>query len=66
MENQYTSIDELETNYNLFDPVEGGFHRYGTQKDWTPPHYEKMLYDNARLLKAYYHLKLILNNPMLV
>lgn len=59
LNNQYTSVDELSTNYNLFDPVEGGFHRYGTQRDWTPPHYEKMLYDNARLLKAYYHLKMI-------
>lgn len=57
--NQYTSVNELETNYNLFDPVEGGFHRYGTTREWTPPHYEKMLYDNARLLKAYYHLKLV-------
>jgi len=49
-------MEEIETNYNLFDPVEGGFHRYGTQKDWSPPHYEKMLYDNARLLKSYIHL----------
>ena len=64
LKNQYTSIDELKTNYNLFDPVEGGFHRYGTQRDWTPPHYEKMLYDNARLLKAYYHLKLISPDDM--
>jgi len=57
--NQYTNINELETNYNLFDPIEGGFHRYGTTREWTPPHYEKMLYDNARLLRVYYHLKLI-------
>jgi len=56
LENQYTEIGEIEDNYNLFDPVEGGFHRYGTRRDWTPPHYEKMLYDNARLLKAYAHL----------
>jgi len=56
LQNQYTNIQEITTNYNLFDPVEGGFHRYGTQRDWTPPHYEKMLYDNARLLKAYVHL----------
>ena len=56
LNNQYTQINELKTNYNLFDPVEGGFHRYGTRPDWTPPHYEKMLYDNARLLRAYSHL----------
>jgi len=56
LKNQYTKIEEIETNYNLFDPVEGGFHRYGTRREWTPPHYEKMLYDNAKLVKAYYHL----------
>ncbi|MBI2451711.1 DUF255 domain-containing protein [Candidatus Pacearchaeota archaeon] len=56
LQNQYTKVDEIKTNYNLFDPVEGGFHRYGTQRDWTPPHYEKMLYDNVKLLKAYSHL----------
>ncbi|RMF04948.1 DUF255 domain-containing protein [Candidatus Woesearchaeota archaeon] len=59
MRNQYTKTDEIETNYNLFDPVEGAFHRYGTRRDWTPPHYEKMLYDNARLLRAYFHLKVM-------
>ncbi|PIN76114.1 hypothetical protein COV18_00680 [Candidatus Woesearchaeota archaeon CG10_big_fil_rev_8_21_14_0_10_37_12] len=56
LQNQYTKVEEIETNYNLFDPVEGGFHRYGTQRDWTPPHYEKMLYDNVKLLKTYSHL----------
>jgi len=66
LKNQYTKIDNLDSDYNLFDPVEGGFHRYGTQTDWTPPHYEKMLYDNARLLKAYYHLLKIDPNDELV
>ena len=42
--------------YHLFDPVEGGFHRYGTTRKWTPPHYEKILGDNMRLLRAYAHL----------
>ena len=56
LKNQYTAINELDFNYNLFDPVEGGFHRYGTTREWTPPHYEKMLYDNAKLLRAYSHL----------
>jgi len=65
LENQYTDIGEIESNYNLFDPVEGGFHRYGTQRDWTPPHYEKMLYDNAKLLRAYFHLQQIENNNMI-
>ncbi len=37
----------------LRDPVEGGFFRYSVTKDWSVPHYEKMLDDNARLLTAY-------------
>jgi uncharacterized protein YyaL (SSP411 family) len=38
---------------DLRDPVEGGFFRYGTRRDWSEPHYERMLYDNALLLRAY-------------
>ncbi|QTX04045.1 thioredoxin domain-containing protein [Agromyces archimandritae] len=34
----------------LRDPVEGGFFRYATRADWTVPHYERMLTDNAQLL----------------
>jgi uncharacterized protein YyaL (SSP411 family) len=37
----------------LRDPIEGGFFRYATRRDWTEPHYERMLYDNALLLDAY-------------
>lgn len=37
----------------LRDPVDGGFFRYGTRRDWSEPHYERMLYDNAQLLRAY-------------
>lgn len=37
----------------LRDRVEGGFFRYATRRDWTVPHYEKMLADNAELLSAY-------------
>jgi len=37
----------------LRDPVDGGFFRYSTRADWTEPHYERMLYDNALLLSAY-------------
>ncbi|MEO8095765.1 MAG: thioredoxin domain-containing protein, partial [Pseudolysinimonas sp.] len=37
----------------LRDPVEGGFFRYATMRDWTEPHYERMAYDNAQLLAAY-------------
>ena len=34
----------------LRDPVEGGFFRYATSADWSEPHYERMLTDNALLL----------------
>lgn len=37
----------------LRDAVEGGFFRYATRRDWSEPHYERMLYDNALLLDAY-------------
>jgi uncharacterized protein YyaL (SSP411 family) len=37
----------------LYDEVEGGFFRYATKRDWTVPHYEKMLEDNARLASLY-------------
>lgn len=42
---------------NMFDHVEGGMYRYATHRDWTVPHTEKILADNARmaslLLDAY-------------
>ena len=37
----------------LYDQVGGGFHRYCVDRDWTVPHFEKMLYDNAQLLGTY-------------
>jgi hypothetical protein len=37
----------------VHDHVGGGFHRYCTDARWFLPHFEKMLYDNALLLRAY-------------
>lgn len=37
----------------LRDGVEGGFFRYATRRDWSEPHYERILTDNALLLRAY-------------
>ncbi|MBD3220650.1 DUF255 domain-containing protein [bacterium] len=37
----------------LYDHVGGGFHRYTVDRDWTVPHFEKMLYDNAQLASLY-------------
>ncbi|MBC8500205.1 MAG: DUF255 domain-containing protein [Nanoarchaeota archaeon] len=61
-DNQYTDIAELEARYRLYDPVEGGFHRYSTNRDWSIPHYEKMLFDQAKLIRAYAHLLKITND----
>ncbi|HRO30930.1 MULTISPECIES: thioredoxin domain-containing protein [Micrococcaceae] len=38
---------------SLADPVSGGFARYATDQTWALPHFEKMLYDNAQLLRWY-------------
>ena len=40
----------------LHDQLGGGFSRYGVDADWVVPHFEKMLYDNALLLRVYAHL----------
>jgi uncharacterized protein len=37
----------------MYDQVGGGFHRYSTDAHWLVPHFEKMLYDNAQLARAY-------------
>ncbi|KJC65807.1 thioredoxin domain-containing protein [Agreia bicolorata] len=37
----------------LRDAIEGGFFRYSVNRDWSDPHYERMLYDNALLLDEY-------------
>ncbi|MFE4228239.1 thioredoxin domain-containing protein [Arthrobacter sp. NPDC056886] len=39
----------------LFDQLDGGFARYSVTRDWSVPHFEKMLYDNAQLLRVYAH-----------
>jgi len=37
----------------MYDQLGGGFHRYSTDAVWLVPHFEKMLYDNAQLARAY-------------
>ncbi len=39
----------------VYDQLAGGFARYSVDADWVVPHFEKMLYDNAQLLRAYLH-----------
>jgi uncharacterized protein YyaL (SSP411 family) len=40
----------------IYDQLGGGFARYSVDRDWTVPHFEKMLYDNALLCRVYAHL----------
>ncbi|RKN23609.1 thioredoxin domain-containing protein [Micromonospora musae] len=40
----------------IYDQLAGGFARYSVDAHWTVPHFEKMLYDNALLLRAYTQL----------
>jgi uncharacterized protein len=37
----------------IYDQIGGGFARYAVDETWTVPHFEKMLYDNALLLRVY-------------
>ena len=40
----------------LYDQLGGGFCRYSVDERWDIPHFEKMLYDNAQLVRVYLHL----------
>jgi len=40
----------------IYDQLAGGFSRYSVDAKWVVPHFEKMLYDNALLLRVYTHL----------
>lgn len=40
----------------IYDQLGGGFHRYAVDALWLVPHFEKMLYDNAQLIRIYLHL----------
>ena len=47
----------------LYDQLGGGFHRYSTDAHWLVPHFEKMLYDNAQLVVAYFEAYQATQNP---
>ncbi|MFO1519915.1 MAG: thioredoxin domain-containing protein [bacterium] len=46
------SLDKMARG-GIYDHLGGGFARYSTDAQWLVPHFEKMLYDNALLVKAY-------------
>ncbi|GAB4282752.1 MAG: hypothetical protein Kow0092_37760 [Deferrisomatales bacterium] len=47
------ALQELHPLAGLFDPVEGGFFRYATRRNWTVPHFEKTLFANAELIDLF-------------
>jgi uncharacterized protein len=47
----------------MYDLVGGGFSRYSTDSHWRVPHFEKMLYDNALLVRAYLHAWQVTKEP---
>ncbi len=56
-DNELLEVAEVSLNRmaesKIYDHIEGGFFRYATKRNWTEPHYEKMLEDNAGFLRLY-------------
>jgi uncharacterized protein YyaL (SSP411 family) len=49
-----TTLDAMASG-GIYDHLGGGFARYATDQAWLVPHFEKMLYDNAQLIRLYLH-----------
>ncbi len=47
-----TTLDEM-TKGGMYDLIDGGFCRYSVDEKWLVPHFEKMLYDNALMMKVF-------------
>ena len=48
----------------IYDHLGGGFHRYSVDAKWLVPHFEKMLYDNAQLLRSYAQAYTVTGEPL--
>src|SRR5205814_4641062 len=48
----------------IYDQLGGGFHRYSTERTWTVPHFEKMLYDNAQFVEVYSRAYRLTKKPL--
>ncbi len=48
----------------IYDHLGGGFHRYSVDAKWLVPHFEKMLYDNAQLVRIYAEAFKLTANPL--
>ena len=56
------TLDKMSRG-GIYDHVGGGFHRYSVDRAWLVPHFEKMLYDNALLIRLYLHAYQALGRP---
>ncbi|KNX39382.1 thioredoxin domain-containing protein [Luteipulveratus halotolerans] len=50
-----TETCEAMARGGMYDQLDGGFARYSVDAAWVVPHFEKMLYDNAQLMRLYSH-----------
>lgn len=57
------ALDRMRAG-GIWDHLRGGFHRYSTDERWLVPHFEKMLYDNALLLRLYTDGYRAFGNPL--
>jgi uncharacterized protein YyaL (SSP411 family) len=57
-----TTLDAMASG-GIYDHVGGGFHRYAVDTFWMVPHFEKMLYDQAQLVRVYLHGWLLTGRP---
>ena len=48
----------------IYDHLGGGFHRYSVDEKWLVPHFEKMLYDNAQLVRIYAQAYCVTREPL--
>ena len=62
LESITVSLDAMAAG-GMYDQVGGGFHRYSVDAYWLVPHFEKMLYDQALLARAYLHGWLVVGLP---
>jgi len=53
-----TSLDAMASG-GIYDHLGGGFARYSVDAQWLVPHFEKMLYDQALLVRVYVHAALL-------
>ncbi len=59
-----TATCEAMARGGMYDQLAGGFARYCVDAGWVVPHFEKMLYDNAQLLRVYLHLWRATGSPL--